>query len=356
MIDPRTSALFSTVATGGAGIETAILDHSPIRQSSWFDAVVADAVVTGRYLPIETGATDEVSTVAIADLRDDELVELAMELPDGATPTADRETGELLVPTATSVVSVDPADGTGREIGALDAGEGTDRAEAAATRPDCGRIAAGLTRSVDGDSIGLGTIDGETFRVGALDTATGTVESWHDRTWPAARVSYSPTDPSLLLFARTSEQDSDAPAGTALLARKGLGARPLDELLPDRHDGHWWDPDGTGIWYVSPDGVEYLDLELARRELVWSIPAARAHATADGRLVAVTTDGAEPSIRVSDRNTGEHIEVGTGPASADERPVQPQFVGNDEALAYTTEVDGELTLALAPVEAIRSCF
>lgn len=350
MIDPRSSALFAVREL--QGIETAVLDDRSIQTSRWFDHVVPDVVVEGRFLPLYATGADRGCDVVVADLLEDELRRVAPAHSGGTSPTVDREAGRILVATDDSVrtVAVDGSDS--RTLGEIYPEESTIKKG----KERRSRVAAGLTQSVDGELIGIGYEDDETAWVGSLDRATGTATSWHERSRQVTTVRFSPTDPSLLLFVLDADPAAvNSSMPSAWLARKGLGARPLDGLLPDRHHGHWWDPDGTGLWYVDPGtGVAYLDLELGRRETVWSGASRLAHATADGRLVAATVerDGAR-SVRVYDRNSDASLTVAAGGTSTDYERSQPQFVADDEFLVHTVSTGDDPTLALTPVDAIR---
>jgi len=229
-----------------------------------------------------------------------------------------------------------------------------------------GSPVAGLTRSADGEQFGAvfatddgsrpATDTGSRLATLSLDDATTTV--WHSRDRRYDTLRFSPSDASLALLARDA---TDGVGGEAWLAREGLGARPLERLLPDHHCDLRWNDGGTALWYVEPGrGVGLLHLEAARRERVWETPAREADATRGGDLLAATVREREPlrkgeSFRaaVYDRREGrERIVSDPVPESAPWTP-RPQFVCEDRWLLYTATVDGGPRVTLVPVDGLR---
>lgn len=287
-----------------------------------------------------TDATADWSLIGI-DLRTDEIRDVASTEPDAPLPAIDPATG------AAAIVIDD-------ELVAFSPGSAFEPERLAEIRIDAAipsDIAAGVSRSADGDRFGL-LVGGETRRLVAVHVATGDTDVWHSDAVGCTTVRFSPTDPTVTLFARESPRSGERSGrAAAWLAREGLGARPLTDLLPDRHRGYWWAPDGGGLWYVEPGAaVSYLDLELGSRRTEWSVPARSAHGTRDGSLLAATVvNGDRTRLRVTDGSSTIDVETC---ADGSWRP-RPTFVGGDAYLAYTSVARNRPALALVPVSTLR---
>jgi|GEM_PF-3275856 len=310
-------------------------------------------------LDVETGACRSVTGVTAGDPTADGPTPGGL-TPGGPTrgaptPWVDVESGAAHVLDGHTVTvyetneSTQPAEP--RSVGRFDAG--TARSDPV----------AGLTRSADGEQFGTVFATDEGSVLATLSVEEGTTTVWHSRDRRYDTLRFSPSDASLALLARDA---TDGVGGEAWLAREGLGARPLERLLPDHHRDLRWNDGGTGLWYVEPwRGVGLLHLEAARRERVWATPAREADATRGGDLLAATVlagphrdgepgrDGGSLRVAVYDRREDrERVVSDPIPENAAWTP-RPQFVCDDRWLLYTATVDGASQVTLVPVEALR---
>ncbi|WP_123537681.1 hypothetical protein [Halosimplex salinum] len=283
----------------------------------------------------------ETPTLGVLDTDSGAYRSAATTTPGGPTPWVDAESRTAYVLDGHAVAAHDaerPAEP--RPVGRFDPG----------TVP--GAPVAGLTRSVDGEQFGaVFAADGES-RLTTLSVDDGATAVWHTRDRRYDTLRFSPSDPSLTLLARDA---TDGVGGEAWLAREGLGARPLSQLLPDHHSDLRWGEGGTGLWYVEPGrGVGSLHLEAGHRERVWATAAREADATRDGDLLAGTVpDGEAVRVAVYDRRDDrERVVSDPLPADGAWSP-RPQFVCGDRWLLYTATVDGAPRVTLVPVDALR---
>ena len=176
------------------------------------------------------------------------------------------------------------------------------------TDPGGGRVVAGPTVASDGERVAaVVEAEGER-RVVSVHVRRDDLTTWVEG-YAVEALQCNPTDPTLLLLVGKS-----GPRGRpAWLAREGLGARPIRDALPDTHRSHQWAADGTGLWYLGPDGVEFLDLAGWRRERVWSTAARALAVSRDGGLLAVAgpSEGQGTVVRARARDGGAAVTVAT---------------------------------------------
>lgn len=338
--DPSTAAPFVADPDPETGVRRFLLDPpgwgSPGRTYSGRVRVTDD----GRYWWVSVygpagpalGVVDLLEGRFRAVVSTDTSLELAVDPRSGVAVVAD----------GFDVIECDP-DGDSRRIGRFD--DGIDGATA---------VASGLTRSAGGERIGA-ILDCEAgWRIVSLYRPTSDLDVWHKRSTHADVAAFSPTDPRLLLVARSDDTVDKPGQCDAWLAREGLGARPIGDLLPDRHRGHWWGPAGDGLWCVEPGtGISYLDLELGRRRSVWSVPVREAHATADGSLLAATVvRNGRGRLVVYDPSVNASTDVAVVSGDRD-GGFHPQFAVSDSYLTYTTVREGRPTVAATPVSALQ---
>ncbi|WP_415378876.1 hypothetical protein [Halosimplex sp. TS25] len=300
-----------------------------------------------RVAPVSTArsvwlyAGEETPTLGVLDVETGAFRSDTEATPDGPTPLVDAESGTAYVLDGHAVAahdaerSADP-----RSVGRFDE----------ETVP--GIPVAGLTRSADGEQFGAVFATDDESRLATCAVEEGTTAVWHTRDRRYDTLRFSPSDASLALLARDA---TDGVGGEAWLAREGLGARPLGQLLPDHHGDLRWNGGGTGLWYVEPRrGVGLLHLEAGRRERVWATAAREADATRDGDLLAGTVvDGESVRVAVYDRRADrERVVSASIPGSSTWTP-RPQFVCADRWLLYTATIDGDPRVTLVPVDALR---
>lgn len=382
-LSPSNSSLFTTWTDPHSGVTSFLFDPPSIDRSYGFSRPATNVTTDGNFVWLYVAeVNDPTTSLSVADLRSDSFTRVEPRSPADPSPAVDVTTGTAFVASGHSVFACrveDAGEGTGETVGSRPRVHRRQVGTFDASEQGPGRLVSGLTRSVDGDRLcGLFERNG-TYRVTSLYLPTGDTDVWHSRSEPDDVIQFSPTDPTLVLLARDAEHGGDTGAttgfgtGSVWLAREGLGARPLDAHVPNRHRSHWWDPDGAGLWYVEPGtGVGVLDLETGHRRTVWSAPVTNAHATRDGRLLAavVSRDGHE-RLQIYDSSTESVVDVVSRFDSdwerrADSRntpdsprpPIRanPRFVAGDSLLAYTTTVpsrDGP-AFAFTPVEHVES--
>jgi len=299
----------------------------------------------------------ETPTLSVLDVETGACRSVTAAMPGGPTPWVDVESAFAHVLDGHTVTSYDTSDPT--------RGESTAHFDAGTVQ---GEPVGGLTRSADGEQFGAVFATDEGSRLVTLSVDEERTTVWHSRDRQYDTLRFSPSDASLALLARDA---TDGVGGEAWLAREGLGARPLERLLPDHHADLRWNDGGTGLWYAEPwRGVGFLHLESARRERVWATAACEADATLDGDLlVATVRDGSldDESLRDGDSHRdGEVLRVTVYdrhedcervisepiPASTAWTP-RPQFVCGDRWLLYTATVDDSPRVTLVPVDPLR---
>ncbi|MFC7141548.1 hypothetical protein ACFQMA_17130 [Halosimplex aquaticum] len=300
-----------------------------------------------RVAPVSTDrsvwlyAGGETPTLGVLDAETGAVQSATAATPDGPTPLVDAESGTAYVLDGHAVAAHDPErPAEPRSVGRFDPG----------TVP--GTAAAGLTRSADGEQFAAVFATDDESRLVTLSAEEGTTAVWHTRDRRYDTVRFSPSDASLALLARDA---TDGVGGEAWLAREGLGARPLGQLLPDHHSDLRWNEGGTGLWYVEPRrGVGLVHLEAGRRERVWATSAREADATRDGDLLAATVaDGESVRVSVYDRRDDRERTLSDPvPVSGAWTP-RPQFVCGDRWLLYTATIDGVPRVTLVSVDALR---
>lgn len=349
-VTPETSSWFVRRTDRENGIDSYLLaaDLLGLGPTEMIGSALPSATVDGRLYWIATDADDRTWTLtAIAPPSG--TIRRVTSIDRGApTPTVDPATGTAYVVAGSSLVEYTPrTDGDDVRI---------DRTRTI-DDPLLTDAVAGLSRSADGDRIAfVADTDGE-YRIASVYLPEREVNVWHSTPASCTTVRFSPTDPTLLLFARATSVPLHSPdrseTADAWLAREGLGSRPLGSHLPERHRGYWWAPDGSGLRYVDPgSGVRYLDLELGRRRTVWEGPARAAHATRDGGLIAATVvTGERTGLRVTDGT--REVDV-VSPRSGDRswRPC-PSVLAGDSYLGYTAVVEDRPTFAVAPLSELR---
>ncbi|MCU4742427.1 hypothetical protein OB955_12310 [Halobacteria archaeon AArc-m2/3/4] len=342
-VRPETSELFSSWTDPDSGVESHLLeaDSLGLGPTETVPSPLPNATTDGRLYWVFSDVTEDSWTLTAIDLESETAHRVASLDRSAPLPAIDPATGTVHVLVDGSLETYTPRL-TGGDDGRIERTRSID----AAILEDA---VAGLSRSANGDRIGFVVDDGETRRIASIYLPDGEVDIWHSGTVGCDVVQFSPTDPTVILFAR--EASTTTTTADAWLAREGLGSRPLGPQLPDRHRAYWWRPDGSGLWYVEPgSGVGVLDLEIGHRRIVWEQPVRTAHATHDGETIAAAVVSEDrTAVRVTDgRST---VDVVSPRKYSGDQPWHPHptFLVGDSYLGYTTFVRDRPTFAVTPL-------
>jgi hypothetical protein len=230
------------------------------------------------------------------------------------------------------------------------------------------RIATHLSRSADGKAFAVDARFGNEWFVGEAPLDGSPVRIWQTFDRCHNHAQFSPTDPDLMLLAQDWWNDANNGAAGKIqnrmwLLRRGESARPI---LPDgsgKQVHEWWDAGGRCVWYVDYRcGTHRVNPGTGEKTCVWPAATCHSHADASGRLLVADIGPYqwEKGCRVAFYNVASGREVNIvsslplppmGRAKYHIDP-HPQFVMEDRWIAYTTTVDGRVTLALTEVAAL----
>ncbi|WP_439548013.1 hypothetical protein [Falsiroseomonas sp.] len=216
--------------------------------------------------------------------------------------------------------------------------------------------------SADGSRLLLDSRIGTRCFIGALDLADGGYEPWFCSPSHFNHGQFSPTDPELVLLAREDEVDmtsgvSEPYEHRMFFYRRSGSFGPVGP--PGRKAGHEvWGADGRAVWFVDfRQGVMRFDIASGAAELVWRGTGWHTHASACERYVVAdhrigeNKGGPAWLLRFLNRDTGRSIEFARmTPPVEDElhRHPHPRFCARDQAVIYTTLVEGRTSVAIVP--------
>lgn len=238
------------------------------------------------------------------------------------------------------------------------------------------RITTHLTRSADGKYVNLDLIAGDTWHLCAMEIETGKLDTWQSFPVCYKHAQFSPTDPDVMMLCQDHWNDIKTGEHFDYINRiwlitKGEQAKPLFEEDSGnnmhRHSHEWWARDGKGIWFVDYDhGTEYYNLETGEHVNVWPRGTCHSHASGDDKYLVGdigTYQWDKRPVLVAFYNSITKKEVAIvskmpAPPEVTKRAFfhahpHPQFVLNDEYIAYTTTVRGSLDFALVPVADLK---
>ena len=224
--------------------------------------------------------------------------------------------------------------------------------------------------------INLNMDTGDSWHVGAMETATGRFELWDSFDVNVNHSQYNPTDPDLIMFAEDHWVDRKSGVYTHYknriwTVRRGEKAKPLvpDNPRGDRLTHEWWSRDGRKIWFVDYDlGTFRYDLATGAAECLW--PGGTCHSESDATDMLLagdigTYEWQTKAVRVAfyNRYTGREVDILSDWTSPNKlaylKPFElvfpyhfhahPQFILNDELIAYNTTVFGRPDVALVRV-------
>lgn len=228
------------------------------------------------------------------------------------------------------------------------------------------RITTHLTFCADGTSLNIDAQIGRDWYVGDAPMDGTPVRIWQHFTRCYNHGQFSPVDRDLQLIAQDWWIDPATGERGAIdnrmwLIRRGEHAFPILEQGSPLHTHEWWSSDGASVWYVDySTGTWNVDISSRVPELVWPGGRCHSHATADGRFL-VGDNGSynwANGCRVTFYNTlsGTELNIASSLPLPDigrdkyHIDPHPQFCCDDQIIAYTTTVGGEVTLALTPVD------
>lgn len=232
------------------------------------------------------------------------------------------------------------------------------------------RISTHLTCSADGKHLLLDGRVGASWFTAVLEIASGNVTVLKEFGRHYNHGQFHPTHPGLFSLAQDwwHERDSgrwhDYDLRIWLLDLDGTRFEPLGAVGIDEYGAkichEWWSGDGQMCWVEYNKGAFECELDTRACTHVWKRPLCHAHCTANRRFwVADQSPYQWPEtpcqVLFFDREQKQEIEI----VSAMQPPPMPRgwyhldphprFVRNDTLIAYTTMVEGKVTLALTPV-------
>lgn len=372
MISPTLhgSSLFTPWKDPVSGVTSYILSKriAPIQQSFYFTnpSLTDDGRFLWFYAAFPPGGDAYYGRqLAVVDFAEQSVSHFPETQFMDASPYVDKETGEAYWNTGLEIWKRSP----------LPSGEATRIAsfptELARNRRPL-RIATHLTRSVDKKSFAIDAQIGSEWFVGDLPVdGVSPFQLWQKFSICHNHTQFSPTDPDVLLTAQDGWVDPiTGETGKTLdrlwLLRRGESARPLcpDAPLSSDWRGHeWWDADGLHVWYIDyKKGTEKVHIHTGERTNVWSHGHTHSHNDRESRYLVgdimeipehfeVTFFNIETKREVT---IASHLPPLSYRRSSYHIHPHPQFCFNDQYICYTTNVLGNVDVALVPVtELIR---
>ncbi|MAS32617.1 MAG: hypothetical protein CL610_01335 [Anaerolineaceae bacterium] len=227
------------------------------------------------------------------------------------------------------------------------------------------RFATHLTRSADGKEFFVDAGFGLQVVFGSITIETGEYEFWHRFDRNHNHAQFSPTDPDLILFAQENHPDQVTGLRFRIedrmwLMRRGEAPRPVfDEPTVVTHE--WWDADGEHVWCIKGgQGTWRVNIHTqAIEDLDWPKGAWHSHNHSSGKYIVGDTNtkfyrGCPSTVNFLNRETGQRVRLADNPEMPGRVGANyhidphPRFVGNEQLVAFTTTVRGEVDLAVVP--------
>lgn len=379
MMNPEQSSLFTRWQDPITGVESYLLSQrvAPVQMGFYF--VNTSFTSDGRYLWFYCLFPPAVQhpyggQLGVTDLETQEVRCYPETMFMDASPYIDSTTGEAYWTTGLEIWKRGPhAADVPVKIGQFPADIANNR------RPR--RIATHLTRSADGKSFAIDAEFSPDWYIGDVPVDGSPARIWQklDRCYNHAQ--FSPTDPDLILASQDGWHDAatgnyGGSEDRLWLIRRGEKVRPIlpREPLSSDHRGHeWWDADGQHVWYIDyHKGTEKVNIHTGTRQTIWPLGHTHSHCDRQSRyLVGDVYDGPDQwQMAFFNINTGRQIHIvskfptfpsiASGSALSATTPCfnrsyyhihpHPQFCRRDQYICYTTNVRGQIDIALTPVD------
>jgi hypothetical protein len=237
-----------------------------------------------------------------------------------------------------------------------------------------GRLATHLTRSADGQHLLLDGQVGNHWFVGTGDMRTGEVRIIKEFAANHNHAQFSPIDPDIFFIAQ--DWWFDPITGRRFHYDNRIWLMNTDNsffvgLTPHVYCGHmrgisheWWTRDGQVGYVDYARGAFEIDLVAGEHAHVWRTPLCHAHCDGSRRFWVAdqspyTWDQTPCQVRFYDRATECEVLIASGlPQPPHSRGTyhidpHPQFSPDDQSIAYTTTVLGQVDVALTAVAPLR---
>lgn len=370
MTSPESSPLFTPWRDPVSGVQSYILTTrvAPLQQHFYYTNPSFSR--DGRYLWFRCafppgGDNRRGKTLAVVDFLTGEVRHFPETEFPGSAPGVDLETGEVYWTSGLELWKRGPLEQDSAVL------VNTFPRELARSRYPV-TLATHITFSADKKSVAIDANFGREWFVGDMPIdGSGEFRLWQRLDRHHNHAQFSPTDPDLILLAQDHTHDivTGDFVGTTdrlWLIRRGEELRPIlpEDPLPAANRGHeWWDADGEHVWYLDytegpGQGTKKVHLGTGEITTVWPRGHSHSHCDAGGRyLVGDIASWPQDAWEVAFYNslTGQEVSLVTLlPPYADRSKYHvhphPQFCMNDEYICYTTNVLGQVDVALTRVQ------
>lgn len=363
-LHPESSPLFTPWTDPASGVTSHVLTRRAARWQQAFYFTSPNITDDGRWIWLYASDPPSPHVLGLVDVARG-TVEVYPETHfEAESPYVDRSTGEVIWAHPGGVFRREP--GPDRPV--VEVATIGDKVTGGR---DVRRLSTHLTRSADGQLLNLDIWAGNRWQVGVVDIATGAFDLWFESDRRFQHSQFHPTDARRLLLAQDYWHDPATGERQHWENRIWVldEGRPPEPVFPSGHERvqvqfhEWWSTDGAAVLYVDVGwGTERVDLATGRRTTLWPGGTCHSHASADTTLLVgdINTYHWDPEpcrVVFHDTTTGVSVDIvsawpwPSARAQAGYHPdPHPQFVLDDQLIAYTTTVYGGLDLALVRVE------
>ena len=360
MIDPATSALFTTWTHPETGLDVYLLTEkvAPSQQSFYFvnDGMSAD----GQYLwfycsfpPSGSGAYGR--TLGVVDVEKQAVHHFPDTQFQHASPFVDPETADVYWTTGASIWRRFPDPSAAAECV-------NSMPEEIVRGRQVTRVATHLSRSADGRDFFVDSALGAQHVFGTLPVDGGDFQFWHRFDRNHNHAQFSPIDPDLVLFAEEFHTDPITGLRIPIVnrmwtIRRGGSPRPIFST-PTVCSHEWWDSDGEHAWSVRRKQSWRTHIETGETETVdWPVGCWHAHCTRDGSFLVCDSAekfyrGCPSSVHFHNRETGTFVKIVDNPgidgiAGANYHiDPHPRFCCDDRFVVFTATLRGRIDVAV----------